>query len=222
MTSNLNNRQDSHVNHRSGIFKIARVNDKLFAASIETGGLSVSGASFATMTASQANIGTLTAGTITVTNLNGRYEYIAQEFTASVGTVTATIPYDDTVPDDSEGTSILSATVQPVYATSYLLVEAESHVAANVAGLNTILGIFSSTATLAVEVTTIATASVNLMQKISFSYLAQSSSTTSRAFTLRIGPEAAGTITINGQAAARLLGGAAITKLRISEINARA
>lgn len=186
--------------------------------------ISASMASFATITASEGYISILTVDSLispaTATSpISGRIEQFVEENSSTYGTTTATIPLDDTEPESGEGRRIFSATITPTYATGWLLIETEVNLASNTAGVNAILALFNGTTTLATKAVLSSLPAINSMQTIGMRYILASTATVARAFHVNVGPEAAGTISINGQGVAHLFGTAINSYLRITEFN---
>ena len=139
--------------------------------------------------------------------------------TGAVATGTTLIPFDDTIPQITEGTQFLSLAITPISATSKLYF--------NIALINSpsiidwvITALFQDATANAIASTmqygSVASASAPGI----FTYFMTSGTTSSTTFTVRAGMRLAGTTTINGQAGGRLLGGTLISSITITEIAA--
>jgi hypothetical protein len=139
--------------------------------------------------------------------------------TGAVATGTTLIPFDDTIPQITEGTQFLSLAITPISATSKLYF--------NIALINSpsiidwvITALFQDATANAIASTmqygSVAMASAPGI----FTYFMTSGTTSSTTFTVRAGMRLAGTTTINGQAGGRLLGGTLISSITITEIAA--
>ena len=145
------------------------------------------------------------------------------------GTTSVAIPADDTIPQNTEGAEILTLTMTPNFASSYLLVQVDTNLSENtdVAGpQGAIAAIFrDSTADalaaqfalgdgLAGVANTLNVASFNFCFRIAAT---AASSTT---FKLRVGGETAVAMRWNGFASSRRLGGSWRTTMTVTEIAA--
>lgn len=128
---------------------------------------------------------------------------------------TALIPSDDTIPQNTEGTQVMSLAITPKLADSYLLIEVSHPVTAPIAwcvsalfrdaGVNAVgLGLWYES---------VATASKWITYTIKVPSVAAILTT----FNVRIGGNTAGTFAINGQSA-RLYGGLSVSSIRITEV----
>ena len=134
----------------------------------------------------------------------------------------ATIPVDDTIPQITEGTEFLSATITPVLATSVLRLDVTFIGTVDTAFRNLIVCLFKqgTADALAVAVVGIDSASANFFRTVSFSYSIAAGSTSPQTFSVRAGVETSGTVSMNGVLGSRYFGGALASSLRITEIPA--
>lgn len=136
--------------------------------------------------------------------------------TSSLVTCSTITPFDDTIPQNSEGTEVLTATITPTSATNLLFIEA------NIFGSNS-----SSpsviTAALFQDSTVNALAAVGEAQgpdtTISLTFRMTSGTTSATTFKMRIGPQSGGVqFNVNGFGPSRVYGGVATTTLTVWEI----
>ena len=138
------------------------------------------------------------------------------EYTAN-SNLSAVIPDDDTIPQNTEGTEIINLSITPRFATSTILLSFE--------------GIFDSSAPVAATVALFrdslaparAARGINNAGSarigIQLKYMDSPATTSATAYKIRVGP-ASGTIRMNGSTAQRYLGGSQRTTLTIQEIKA--
>jgi len=135
----------------------------------------------------------------------------------SVGTSTAVVPFDDTIPQNTEGTAFLTKAITPKSATSVLVIEAELCVSASTpAGV--IMSLFQDSTADALATTYNYLDTAFGRDTITLRYYMAAGTTSSTTFTIRAGLDAAGTLTVNGSAGARLFGGVMNSSLIITEI----
>lgn len=133
-------------------------------------------------------------------------------------TSTAIIPYDDTIPQNTEGTQILSATITPKSASSYLMISALVHVSQNATTQEIIGAIFRDSGADAIIASELSHYDSTLPRHILVVGRVPSLSVSATEISVRVGLSAAGTYTINGTAGSRKLGGALVSSLTIMEV----
>jgi hypothetical protein len=138
--------------------------------------------------------------------------------TTSFITGTTTIPADDTIPQNTEGFEILSASITPKSATNKLKITINTFASPSAAGTNTlILALFQDSNANAIAGNTCAVGSGNTQQMNLIHYMT-AGTTSATTFKVRIGCNAAGTVGINGTFSTRFLGGAGVSSITIEEI----
>ncbi|MCK1407668.1 hypothetical protein [Bradyrhizobium sp. 76] len=143
---------------------------------------------------------------------------IVKEFaaeTASVFSGTTVIPFDDTIPQSSEGDQYMTLAVLPKFASHILDVMVDASVS-NSNSNNVVAALFQDSQTGAFGAKG-QTVTANDLYQVAFSKRVQAAAT-STTLKLRIGGGSAGTVTINGTATARRLGGVMFSCLRALEI----
>ena len=131
--------------------------------------------------------------------------------------LTTIIPFDDTVPQSTEGTQIISVTITPKSTTNKLRVRIAGFGTSNTA-LNLIWAIFNGGASAISAGSTVVQSGVSASFVGEVEYVPGSLST--QTISLRIGPDTANTIRLNGVITARRFGGVATTVLVVEEIKA--
>ena len=139
--------------------------------------------------------------------------------TGAVATGTASIPFDNTIPQITEGTQFLSLAITPISATSKLLFQITMQ-------MSTLFGAWCSTALFQDSTTNAIAAGGAYMLTIQggvltpLNYFMTSGTTSTTTFTVRFGGDGGQTITVNGQNGARVFGGVASSSITITEIAA--
>jgi hypothetical protein len=139
---------------------------------------------------------------------------VVHQQSGAVSTVTAVIPLDDTIPQQSEGSEFLTATITPTNASNKLKITvvlngAHSGTAAIVCAL------FQDSAAnaLATAIGAASTGSVNM----SFVHYMTAGTTSATTFKARVG--SGSTFTVNGSGGNRRFGGTMATSITIEEIS---
>lgn len=142
--------------------------------------------------------------------------------TAAYSSGTTTIPFDDTIPQNTEGTEFLTATITPTNSSNALMIEVQAVLSCNNA-VRVIAALFQDSAanalSAAVWSNTGATSAVRT-GTITLRYRMTAGTTSATTFRLRIGGDAASTIYFNGDnnTTARIFGGACVSSMTIAEI----
>jgi Major tropism determinant N-terminal domain len=137
--------------------------------------------------------------------------------TGAVATGTTIIPYDDTIPQNTEGDQYLSQAITPQAAANVLSVRALASVSHSATGHITGTLFRDSTAN-AIAANTVGNRTVGDQWEISLRARVLAVATTSTTFKVRAGGNNAGTATLNGEAGARELGGVANSYIEVEEI----
>jgi len=139
--------------------------------------------------------------------------------TNAVSTSTATIPEDDTIPQNTEGTEILTRAITPTNSSNKLHIQAVVYAGVST-GRELILALFQdSTANAVAAMIQNSQSSPGPHTVILDAYLT-AGTTSETTFKLRIGTDNAATLTVNGQTGNRLFGGVMVSSLTITEIKA--
>lgn len=151
--------------------------------------------------------------------LNTKIVNIAYVNSSTVASGTETIPFDDTIPQISEGKEYMTLTYTPTSATNQLFIEVKAHVS-NTAINNMIGALFinSTVDALAVDEITIPNAGFATTLVITYGMVA--GTTSAMTFRFRAGGSLPGTTTFNGESGARKLGGAVFSTIKITEYKA--
>lgn len=151
--------------------------------------------------------------------LHGAEIQVISTDTGAVATGTTTIPFDDTIPQITEGTEFMTATITPTSATSIIVIEVKAFMAAS-AAVRILSAIFQDATANALGAAATLSSATNCSSNHSYSIKLQAGTTSATTFRFRAGPESAATVTFNGSAGGRIFGGVMASSLRIYEVAA--
>lgn len=139
---------------------------------------------------------------------------------ATAADYTTTIPADDTIPQNTEGSEVLTLGITPTSATNLLVID--SVIYASVSSATPFaLALFKDSAADALQVESDFHPQNAVIQPIRLRHIMAAGGTSATTFKLRIGPTSAATLTVNGVSpATRRFGGRLISSLSIAEIKA--
>jgi hypothetical protein len=144
-------------------------------------------------------------------------QQIATTQTGAEAHNTTSIPYDDTIPQITEGSEYMTCAITPKSATSKLIVEVVANFSSN-ANDNITTALFQDATADALAAVAVNTPGAGAMENVGIVYEMVSGTTSATTFRVRIGSSGGGTITFNGAASARLLGGVMASSITITEI----
>ncbi len=130
--------------------------------------------------------------------------------------LTSTIPNDDTLPQNTEGTEIVTASITPTSATSTIEVQFTGFGSGSAAA-TIIIAVFKDSGANALHATASTPGGATLPTALALSYAESAGSTSARTYRIRVGMNT-GTCRLNGTTTARFYGGAAAATLVIREI----
>jgi len=166
-------------------------------------------------------------GTLLSDKTPGTVLQVAYAELLTSGTTSVAIPADDTIPQNTEGTEILTLTMTPNFASSYLLVQVIANLSENtdVAGpQGAIAAVFrDSTADAIASDFALGDALAGVANALnvanfSFCFRVAATAATSTTFKLRVGGETAVAMRWNGFSGGRKLGGSWRTSMTVTEI----
>lgn len=152
--------------------------------------------------------------------LPGQVVQVARNDTGAVATGTTIIPYDDTIPQKTEGDQYLSQAITPLSAANALEIEWLAVLTSSVSGNLMASALFQDTTAnaLAAVANTPNAGQASAAHRGSKKILAATTSSTT--LKLRAGQDQAGTTTFNGLAGARKYGGILNSFLSVAEVMA--
>ena len=137
------------------------------------------------------------------------------EYTANTN-LTNPIPWDDTIPQNTEGTEIISLPITPRFATSKILLTASGKGALTVVGAM-IVAVFRDAIVDAIAGDQADSPVATWLFPFSFNYQDSPATTSAITYKFRVGPSS-GTMRLNGYTTGGVLGGAMRTTLIAQEI----
>lgn len=144
---------------------------------------------------------------------------IVTSMPGTVATVTATTPFDDTIPQNTEGTEVLSVTITPRSSSSKMRITVNILGSMDVATATYCAALFRDSVADALAASW-ATASFNTgPANTSFSYTYAHGSSVAMTFKVRVGVSS-NTFTLNGSGGVRLFGGVMGSSITVEEIQA--
>lgn len=148
--------------------------------------------------------------------------YIKSEIgvTNAVATFTTVMPYDDTIPQNTEGGEVVTVSITPAASGNRLIIDAIITYAPTAAG-NISIALFqdSTAGALAASSRYIPAGSLNVASQISIGHEMAAGTTSATTFKIRIGNNNAGTTTINGDTGARKFGGVCVSMIKVTEVS---
>lgn len=131
---------------------------------------------------------------------------------------TTIIPFDDTIPQNTEGDQYMSQAITPTSPINLLDIESQAVIAGNSAGEIGIMALFQDSTANALAASASADTSTNVnFGQVVLKYFMQAALSATTTFKIRIGGSSS-TINFNGILGARKFGGVSNSFLRISEI----
>jgi hypothetical protein len=138
--------------------------------------------------------------------------------TGAVATGTTVIPFDDTIPQNTEGDEYMTLVISPSHASNYLDIEIVASLAWSSATSGVAMALFqdSTANALAAIMTQATSASYSTVGVLKHRMLA--GTTSALTFKFRAGSPDAGTTTFNGTAGVRKFGGVMASSITITEV----
>jgi hypothetical protein len=177
-------------------------------------------------------------GDITLTNVNQRVELeysstlsawlvlnlnkiiqVVNTQTGAVATGTTVMPYDDTIPQNTEGDEYFSLSITPTSATSKLKIDVVFFAEHSLATARHTAALFQDSIAGALACgNAVSISGIGSSGMISYSHYMTSGTTSSATFKVRCGGNGAGTLTFNGSGGVRRDGGIMASSITITEI----
>lgn len=158
----------------------------------------------------------------TASDLMGYAGVLVQRAYASTGdvdTTAATIPNDDTIPQNTEGKEFLTVSITPKSATNILRVTTELNLSPS-ASTFMIVALFRDSTANAFAAGGQSGSGASEVRRIVLTHEVVAGSTSATTFRVRAGNGGSGTLTLNGNGGSRLFGGVLISSIRVDEIKA--
>jgi len=146
---------------------------------------------------------------------------VASYQTGAVATGTTLMPYDDTIPQITEGDQYMTLAITPLSATSKLFVQVVAYISHTSVNTTFQMALFQdSTANALATGSMYPGGAASTMELMTFNYWMTSGTTSSTTFRVRVGSNQAGTTTFNGTVGGRLFGGTFSSSITITEVAA--
>ena len=141
--------------------------------------------------------------------------------TGALATGTTLLPFDDTIPQKTEGDEYMTLAITPTVSTNKLKIEVVWN-GSSAAGANQriIVALFQDDIDNALAASVMSHPALGHMLNYSFIYYMTAGTESETTFKIRAGDDAGSTTTFNGQTGARRFGGALISSIVITEIQA--
>ena len=148
---------------------------------------------------------------------SGKIAQVVTTATGAVSTGTTQIPFDDTIPQNSEGTEFLSRAITPTNASSTLIIDVVLYVSSTaITYMNAAL--FQDSTANALLATSAYADGTGTPIPLTMRHVMTAGTTSSTTFAVRAGPGASATITLNGTGGARRFGGVSNSIITVTEI----
>lgn len=188
--------------------------------------ITVDNASGATKRITLAQLATLISANITDSAIGhadvaaGMVVQCDQTDLTAVQTLTGTIPFDDTIPQITEGTEVGTLVFTPKSSTNKLIIEAMIWTSPNVANANPTVAIFQDAVSNALGAGTQFQLTNTGRSQVYASCEITAGTTSAITFRVRVGNDGAATITINGNSGGRIYGATPKSWIRVTEYKA--
>ena len=152
-------------------------------------------------------------------SITGSSVQVVNTQTGAVNTGSTLMPFDDSIPQKTEGNQFMTLAITPTSATNKLKIEIVFKF--SVAAVKDVTAaLFQDDITNALAAATFRPEHPNIMRSIAFTYPMVAGTTSEITFKVRAGsdPAAAATITFNGVSGSRKLGGVMASSITITEI----
>ena len=139
--------------------------------------------------------------------------------TGAVATGTTTMPFDDTIPQNTEGDEFITLSITPKNTNNLLLIEVELEIAHTTTSTFQ-MALFQDSTANALAAITQSPPFANIPIIFTLSHFMTAGTTSATTFKARAGSGSAGTTTLNGSGGSRRLGGVIPSSITITEIAA--
>jgi hypothetical protein len=166
-------------------------------------------------TQSQANNSTRLSTTAYVDRV--AVQQIQKTETGAFASGTTAIPFDDTIPQNTEGDQYMTVAITPKSATSTLVIDIVFNSAEQSGAVYLTVALFQDSTANALAAASTAFVNTNYPVQVAFRHYMTSGTTSATTFKVRAGGDA-GTINFNGTSGARKLGGVMASSISVMEI----
>jgi hypothetical protein len=150
----------------------------------------------------------------------GKILQVVNVTNSASSTSTTTMPYDDSIPQNSEGFEVMTLAITPADTGNKLIIQVQcTSMTLNSATATRTVALFQDSTANALAASTghqsVSSGTYNMM----LNHYMTAGTTSETTFKVRIGSHVAGTLEINGQSSARKFGGVAASSITIWEID---
>lgn len=158
------------------------------------------------------------SGTTLNSSATGKLVQTVANISGAVGTGTTQIPYDDTIPQQTEGDQYFSQAITPTSASNILEIEYWLHLQNSGGGNSLTAALFQDSTANALSAAFASVAATANIELVRGTYRMTAGTTSATTFKIRGGSDQAGTTTMNGTGTARRMGGVLSSGIIIREI----
>lgn len=137
---------------------------------------------------------------------------------SAVSTGTTAIPFDDSIPQNTEGYIVLTQAITPSSSINILQIHSKAWLAQSNAANSIVLALIQDSTANALTASGVNGLGVNQVVMVSFEWEMLAATASATTFTARAGNATGATTTFNGSGGARLMGGVANSFLQIEEV----
>jgi hypothetical protein len=148
----------------------------------------------------------------------GAVVQIKNYLTSAVATGTTLVPFDDTIPQNTEGDQYMSLAITPKATTNLLKIDIVCHITNTATTGRLTAALFQDSGANALAAATTGLDTASFQRCITFTHFMTAGTTSSTTFYVRAGCNGAGTTTFNGSVGNRLFGGVIASSITITEI----
>jgi hypothetical protein len=144
---------------------------------------------------------------------------VAQRVSSTNATYTTCgtiMPFDDTIPQNTEGDEVLTVSITPVSATSTLVIDVHLNLS-SASGQPVGAALFVDTTASAIAASALGVTNTTGMDQLHFRHTVSAGSTSARTYKVRVGSSDATDAKLNGDNTARLFGGVVISSITVTE-----
>lgn len=142
---------------------------------------------------------------------------VAQNVTTAAATGTTIIPFDDTIPQNTEGDQYMTQAITPRSATNLLVIDSLVVCSHTATASTQTAAIFQDSAANALAVGSLYIGTASAMMNIRVTHTMTAGTTSSTTFKVRVGSSNAGTTTFNGAIGNRYFGATSKSSIIIRE-----
>jgi hypothetical protein len=160
-------------------------------------------------------------GTSVVAAAGGKMVQVVHVADGALATGTTTAPWDDTIPQNTEGNEFITLAVTPTNASNILYIDWLMHTNCSIGGVHLTTALFQDSIASAIHATVEFQGTGGAENNAVFGrYKMVAGTTSSTTFKIRTGVQSAATMTFNGQLGSRKMGGKMLSNMTITEVEA--